>query len=301
MSRAARLIAAGLIAAWLALPALFGAACGGQPEGPLDPDTLILATTTSLNDSGLLDELAPIFSQEQDVTVKIIAVGTGAALRMGEQGDADVLLTHAPDAERALLENGDVSDRVLVAYNDFVLIGPADDPAGVAGMDDAAAALARISEAGRAGGAAFASRGDDSGTHKKERTLWQASGVEPGGEWYLETGQGMGGTLNVADQREAYTLADRGTFLALSGRLQLTVLVQGDARLLNYYSVMPVAADKRGINAAAAAEWVEFLTRADIQARIGAYRRAEYGRSLFVPAAGDSEAAIAARGGAPRE
>lgn len=294
MRRAARLIAGGLLAACLAV----SAACGGEPEGPLDPNTLILATTTSLNDSGLLDELAPLFSQEQDITVKIIAVGTGAALRMGEQGDADVLLTHAPDAERTLLENGDVSDRVLVAYNDFVLIGPADDPAGVAGLDDAAAALARISQAGRA---AFASRGDDSGTHKKERALWDAAGVEPGGEWYLETGQGMGGTLNVADQRNAYTLADRGTFLALSGRLQLTVLVEGDARLLNYYSTMPVAADKRGINAPAAAAWVEFLTRADIQARIGAYRRAEYGRSLFVPAAGDSEAAIAARGGAPPE
>lgn len=293
MSRAARLIAGGLLAAWLAL----AAACGGEPEGPLDPGTLILATTTSLNDSGLLDELAPLFAQEQDVTVKIIAVGTGAALRMGEQGDADVLLTHAPDAERALLENGDVSDRVLVAYNDFVLVGPAADPAGVAGLDDAAAALARIS----AQEAAFASRGDDSGTHKKERALWAAAGVEPSGEWYLETGQGMGGTLNIADQRNAYTLADRGTFLALSGRLQLTVLVEGDARLLNYYSTMPVAADKRGINTPAAAAWVRFLTRADIQARIGAYRRAEYGRSLFVPAAGDSEEAIAARGGAPRE
>lgn len=293
MSRAARLIAGGLLAAWLAL----AAACGGEPEGPLDPGTLILATTTSLNDSGLLDELAPLFSQEQGVTVKIIAVGTGAALRMGEQGDADVLLTHAPDAERTLLENGDVSDRVLVAYNDFVLVGPAADPAGVAGLDDAAAALAQISERQ----AAFASRGDDSGTHKKERALWAAAGVEPSGEWYLETGQGMGGTLNIADQRNAYTLADRGTFLALSGRLQLTVLVEGDARLLNYYSTMPVAADKRGINTPAAAAWVRFLTRADIQARIGAYRRADYGRSLFVPAAGDSEEAIAARGGAPRE
>ena len=294
----------------LAITAITMSACGGESDeqtipAPQDPETLILATTTSLNDSGLLDELAPIFEAEQGVDVKIIAVGTGAALLMGERGEADVLLVHAPSSERALLENGDVSDRVLIAYNDFAIIGPASDPAGVRGMTDAAAALARISEyndaAGGGANAPFASRGDDSGTHKKERALWDASGVEPSGEWYLQTGQGMGATLNVADQRAAYTLTDRGTFLALGGRLQLVVLVEGDARLLNYYSVLPVSAAKGGINVEAAAAWAAFLARDDIQQRIGEYRRTEYGRSLFIPAAGDSEEAIAARGGAPRE
>ncbi len=307
--RAARI--ASIAACLTAALAIVASACADQqtPPAPQDPDTLILATTTSLNDSGLLDEIAPIFEAEQGVDVKIIAVGTGAALLMGERGEADVLLVHAPDAERALLENGDVSDRILIAYNDFAIVGPASDPAGVRGMTDAAAALARISarneaatnEADSGASAPFASRGDDSGTHKKERALWQAGGVEPSGEWYLQTGQGMGATLNVADQRAAYTLTDRGTFLALGGRLQLVVLVEGDARLLNYYSVLPVSPDKGGINAEAAAAWAAFLARADIQQRIGEYRRAEYGRSLFIPAAGDSEEAIAARGGAPRK
>ena len=293
-ARRPRLAVACLIAAWAAL---LSAACSDQPAGPLDPDTLILATTTSLNDSGLLDELSPIFESEAGVDLKIIAVGTGAALLMGEQGAADVLLVHAPAAERELLENGDVSGRVLIAYNDFVIAGPPADPAGVRGMTDAAAALARIAAAQ----ATFASRGDDSGTHKKELALWAASGAAPSGAWYLQVGQGMAATLNVADQRAAYTLTDRGTFLTLAGRLGLIPLVEGDARLLNYYSVLPVAAEKGGINAAAAAAWVAFLTRADIQRRIGAFRRAEYGGSLFIPAAGDSEAAIAARGGAVRE
>lgn len=282
---AARIAAIGLI---VACATLLFAACSDDP--------LILATTTSLNDSGLLDELVPLFEAEADVDVKIIAVGTGAALLMGERGEADVLLVHAPASEQALVDNGDVSSRVLVAYNDFVIVGPSADPAGVRGMNDAPAALAQISAAG----AAFASRGDDSGTHKKELALWQAAGLEPQGEWYVQVGQGMAATLNVADQRSAYALADRGTFLALSGRLDLDTLVEGDARLLNYYSVLPVARSKGVINTAVAADWVDFLTRSDIQERIGQYRREEYGRSLFIPAAGDSETAIATRGGAPK-
>ena len=277
--------------------ALLFVACSDEPPGALEPGTLILATTTSLNDSGLLDVLAPIFEAEHDVDVKIIAVGTGAALLMGRQGVADVLLVHAPASEQLLVENGDVSSRVLIAYNDFVIVGPESDPAGVAGMNDAAAALARIAAAQ----APFVTRGDDSGTHKKELTLWAAAGVQPDGEWYLDAGQGMAATLNVTDQRAAYTLTDRGTFLAHSQRLELTVLVEGDGRLLNFYSVLPVAVEKGRVNVQLAAAWVEFLTRDDIQRRIGEFRRAEYGRSLFIPAATDSEAAITARGGAPRQ
>lgn len=258
---------------------------------------LILATTTSLDDSGLLDRLAPIFEAETGVNLKVIAVGTGAALRMAEQGDADVLLVHAPDSERALLAAGDVAARELVAYNDFVIVGPAADPAGVAGMSDASAALAAISAAA----APFASRGDDSGTHKKELALWGAAGIEPAGDWYLEVGQGMSATLTVADQRGAYALTDRGTFLAHRERLSLQVAVEGDAGLLNYYSVLTVSGDKGGINAAAARAWADFIRRPDIQAQIGDYRRAEYGRPLFIPAADDTEEAIAARGGASEE
>lgn len=277
-----------------ALAALPAAACGDGDQADLGGE-LILATTTSLDDSGLLDRLAPIFEAETGVNLKVIAVGTGAALRMAEQGDADVLLVHAPDSERALLAAGDAAARELVAYNDFVIVGPAADPAGVAGTSDAAVALAAISDAA----APFASRGDDSGTHKKELALWGAAGIEPAGDWYLEVGQGMSATLTIADQRGAYALTDRGTFLAHRERLSLQVAVEGDAGLLNYYSVLTVSEDKGGINAAGARAWADFIRRPDIQDQIGDYRRAEYGRPLFIPAANDTEEAIAARGGAP--
>lgn len=288
-----------LVLGWLALVAFavggLAAACDGDPG--YNEDELILATTTSLNDSGLLDELVRIFEQEEEISVKIIAVGTGAALRMGAEGNADVLLTHAPAAESQLLEAGDVVSRTLVAYNDFVIVGPPDDPANVAGMTDASLALRLIAESE----AAFASRGDDSGTHKKELALWSDAGLSPGSateEWYLDVGQGMSATLTVANQRGAYTLTDRGTYLALSEDLsELTPLVEGDARLLNFYSVMEVSGDKGRINTVASRAFSAFLIRADIQALIGEYLRERYGRPLFIPAAGASEEAISARGG----
>ena len=277
------------------LTAIALSACADDPG--YNAGELILATTTSLNDSGLLDELVPIFEAETDVSVKIIAVGTGAALRMGAEGNADVLLTHAPDSERKLVEAGDVTSRTLFAYNDFVIVGPADDPAGIAGMSDVAAALARIA----ATASPFASRGDDSGTHKKELALWADAGVEPSPRngWYLEVGQGMSATLTVADQREAYTLTDRGTYLSLSDDVPALIpLVEGDPLLLNFYSIMPVEGSKGRINTAAAEALVEFLIRDDIQNMIGEYLRAEYGRPLFNPAAGKTEEAIAERSGA---
>ena len=265
-------------------------ACGG--------DELILATTTSLDDSGLLDQLVPIFEDETGVSVKIIAVGTGAALRMGAEGNADVLLTHAPESEQALVEAGDVTSRILVAYNDFVIVGPPDDPAGVAGVSDVSRALAQIASSG----ATFASRGDDSGTHKKELALWSDIGLAPSVEaddWYLEVGQGMSATLTVANQRAAYALTDRGTYLSLSADIPgLTPLVEGDPLLLNFYSVMSVNGNKGKINTEASQQLADFLVRDDIQSRIGRYLLSEYGRPLFIPAAGDTEQAIAARGGA---
>lgn len=287
---------------WLTLSALsayvLAAACGSDPG--YNEDELILATTTSLNDSGLLDELVPIFEDEEDVKVKVIAVGTGAALRMGAEGNADVLLTHAPEAELELVDAGDVSSRTLIAYNDFVIVGPPDDPAEVAGLADVAAALTQIASAE----AAFASRGDDSGTHKKELSLWSDAGLSPSIEdesWYLEVGQGMSATLTVANQRGAYTLTDRGTFLANSGVLDgLIPLVEGDPLLLNFYSVMEVDGSKGRINTVAAEAFREFLLRKDVQRMIGEYLLAEYGRPLFIPAAGDTEEAVAARGGQPR-
>lgn len=288
-----------LLLGWFALVAIvvagLAAACNGDPG--YNEDELILATTTSLNDSGLLDQLVPIFEAEAEITVKIIAVGTGAALRMGVEGNADVLLTHAPASEQILVVDGDVTSRTLVAYNDFVIVGPLDDPAGVAGMTDVSAALGQIAAAG----AVFASRGDDSGTHKKELSLWSDAGLSPSTDsdgWYLDVGQGMSATLTVANQRAAYTLTDRGTYLAFSSDLEeLTPLVEGDPKLLNFYSVMEVDGGKGQINTVASAAFSRFLTRRDIQAMIGEYLLEDYGRPLFIPAAGDSEEAISARGG----
>ena len=268
---------------FMALTGLLAAACGGG-------GALLLATTTSVNDSGLLDELAPLFEEETGVNVKVIAVGTGAALRMAELGNADALFVHAPDAERALLEAGHVINRRLVAYNDFLIAGPPNDPAGLAGERNIVVALTRLAQAGAAGSASFLSRGDDSGTHQRELALWAAAGLEPSGDWYAESGQGMGASLIIADQRESYVLTDRATFLALRGGLDLEPLVEQDPRLINLYSVMQVAPDKDGVNDAAAAVWVEFITRADVQERIGAFRVEEFGRPLFIPAAGQSEA-----------
>ena len=271
-------------------------ACGSDPG--YNEDELILATTTSLNDSGLLDELVPVFEDEAGIRVKVISVGTGAALRMGAEGNADVLLTHAPAAEQMLVDAGDVTSRILVAYNDFVIVGPLDDPAGVGGMDDVSEALIQIARAE----AVFASRGDDSGTHKKERSLWDEAGLSPSvadDEWYLEVGQGMSATLTVANQRGAYTLTDRGTYLSLSEDVGgLTPLVEGDPLLLNFYSVMEVDGAKGRVNTVGSEAFKEFLLREDIQARIGEYLREEYGRPLFIPAAGETEASIAARSGA---
>ncbi len=260
---------------------LLALACSGD-DGPGE---LLLATTTSVADSGLLDDLVPIFEDETGINVKVIAVGTGAALRMAELGNVDALFVHAPPAEKELVAAGDVVNRHLIAFNDFLIAGPVADPAAIDGITDVASALARISDAE----ARFVSRGDDSGTHKKELALWAAAGIEPNDGWYLEAGQGMGATLTIADQRNAYLLTDRATFLALSRVLDLVPLSESDPLLINLYSVMQVHPDKGRINAAAAAAWVDFLLRDDIQARIGDFRRDEFGRSLFVPVGGQTE------------
>ena len=198
---------------------------------------IILATTTSTQDTGLLDVLIPIFEKQTGYFVKTIAVGSGQAMTMGEKGEADVLLVHSPDAEKKFIADGYGVNRQLVMHNDFVIVGPAADPAKIKGMKSSAEALKMIAKAN----ALFVSRGDNSGTHAKEKTLWKKADVNPEGQkWYQETGLGMGQTLNVAAEKKGYTLADRGTYLSLKKNLGLDILVEGDAALLNIYHVIEV-------------------------------------------------------------
>ncbi len=206
---------------------------------PENPD-IILATTTSTQDSGLLDVLIPMFEEQTGYRVKTIAVGTGQALAMGEKGEADVLLTHAPASEKPLVESGAVTNYQLVMHNDFILVGPSSDPAKVKDLKSVADAFKAISETS----SIFVSRGDDSGTDKKEKGIWKDINIPNEGSWYQETGQGMGQTLNIASQKEGYTLTDRATFLAQKDNLQLEIAVQGEKSLLNIYHVMQVNEEK---------------------------------------------------------
>ena len=269
--------------AFLAL-GLLVLACGTNHPPPPRGD-LLLATTTSVQDSGLLEALIPVFEADVNVNVKPIAVGTGAALRLAEDGNADALFVHAPDAERALVEAGDAFNRQLIAYNNFVIVGPPDDPAGIASAAAAAAALVAIAAAE----ADFISRGDDSGTHKRELAIWADAGIDPGGSWYQESGQGMGATITIADQRQSYLLADRATFLALSDGIDLVLLLERDPALINLYSVLQVSPAKPGVNALGAVAWIEFMLSDVAQAIIDDFRSDEFGRPLFRAAAGLSE------------
>jgi tungstate transport system substrate-binding protein len=237
---------------------------------------VVLATTTSTQDTGLLDELIPRFERESDCVVKTVAVGSGEAMTMGQRGDADVLLVHSPDAEAEFMRAGHGSIRRPVMHNDFVVVGPPQDPADVAGAADAADALARIAEAEQR----FASRADDSGTHAKELSLWQAAGLEPGGSWYIATGQGMGQTLTIADQKSAYTLSDRGTFLATAG-LDSEIAFEGSEDLRNDYHVIVV--DHAETNLGCAEAFSAWIVSGPAQARIGEFGRDDYGEPLFVP------------------
>jgi tungstate transport system substrate-binding protein len=239
---------------------------------------VMLATTTSTRDSGLLDVLLPVFEQQTGYGVKTIAVGTGQALTMGKRGDADVLLTHAPEAEQPLVEEGWVVDRVPFMYNDFVIVGAAADPAQVRSAQSAAEALKRIAEKA----ALFISRGDQSGTHKQEQTLWQASGVVAKGAWYIEAGQGMGATLRIASEKEAYTLTDRSTYLHLQKTLTSTVLYAGDPVLRNVYSIIRVNPAKHStVNAAGAQAFHAWLLGDQARELIRQYGVAQFGQPLF--------------------
>jgi tungstate transport system substrate-binding protein len=248
---------------------------------------IILATTTSTQDSGLLDLLVPIFEEDTGYIVKVIAVGTGQALKMGEEGNADSLLVHAPSSEMVLVDNGDAVDRRLIMHNDFIIVGPPADPAGIAGLASPKEALAQVA----ANEATFVSRGDDSGTHKKEQKIWQATGMEPSGEWYLETGQGMGASLRVASEKAGYLLTDRATYLAQQQNLDLDIMIEGDPSLLNVYHVMMVNPEKwPKVNEAGAQAWADFLSSAEGQEMIGEFGQDKFGQPLFFPDAGKSEA-----------
>ena len=237
-------------------------------------DELILATTTSTQDSGLLDVLVPQFEDEYGYKVKTIAVGSGQAIEMGAKGEADVILAHSPKAEEEFMAAGNGESRDAVMHNDFIIVGPAGDPAGIADAASAADAFARIAAAE----AVFLSRGDESGTHTKELGLWTAAGVEPSGDWYQETGQGMGATLNVADEKRGYTLTDRATYLAQRDNLDLDILLEGDKALFNNYHVIVVDPDVHSeVNANAARDFASFILSAATQELIRTFGVDKYG------------------------
>jgi tungstate transport system substrate-binding protein len=256
--------------------------------GPVSAQSsiVILSTTTSTQDSGLLDVLVPMFEKKSGLTVKTISVGTGQALALAARGEADVTLAHAPGLEKKYVEDGKMSNRRLVMYNDFLIIGPPDDPAKIKDLPKAVDALKRIAESR----ARFVSRGDKSGTHLLEQGLWKQAGIEPRGAWYIESGQGMGQTLGIANDRRAYTLTDRGTYLAFQKRVDLPILVEKDRPLLNIYSVMEVnPANGPRVNAAGGKAFAEFMLASETQAVIKAFGVDRYGQPLFVPVAGKKD------------
>ncbi len=273
-----RALALSLLAALLTLSA-FGAGPAAAKE-----KNLILATTTSTQDSGLLDVLIPAFEKKTGYFVKTIAVGSGQAMAMGQKGEADVLLVHSPEAEAKFMADGFGVDRRLIMHNDFIVVGPAADPAKIKGSKSAAAAFKQIADSG----SLFLSRGDNSGTHAKEKALWKAAGVNPEGQkWYQQTGLGMGQTLSVASEKNGYTLADRGTYLSMKKILALAILVEGEKNLLNIYHVIGVNPAKwPKVNAEGAKAFGDFMVAPETQAMIKSFGVEKFGGALFFPDAG---------------
>jgi tungstate transport system substrate-binding protein len=270
----------------IVLAALVLGALGMAGPVPGQSRPVILATTTSTQDSGLLDVLVPMFERQTGYTVKTVSVGTGQALALAARGEADVALVHAPELEKKSVAEGKLSNRRLVMYNDFVVVGPETDPARITGEKSAAAALRRIAETG----SRFVSRGDRSGTHLLETSLWKQAGVSPAAPWYIESGQGMGATLALADDRRAYSISDRATLLAFSKRVVLRVMVEGDRPLLNVYSVLEVnPANGPRVNAAGGKAFADFLLAPETQRVIGEFGIDKYHQPLFVPIAGKKD------------
>jgi len=242
-----------------------------------EPSKIILASTTSTQDSGLFDVIIPAFEEaEPDYYVEVVAVGTGAALEMGERKDADVLLVHAKTSEEEFVAEGYGTERRDVMYNDFIIVGPASDPAGLSAVSDIGGAFEALSTSGEE----FVSRGDDSGTHKKELSIWDASGIAPEGDWYVEAGQGMGDCLTMASERLAYVMCDRATYLKMSEILDLEIAFEGDPLLFNQYGVLPVTDATNMSGAEAFADWI---CGEEAQELISTYGQEEFGQPLFVP------------------
>jgi tungstate transport system substrate-binding protein len=274
---------------WLfVILALLLAACGeeDEPNNSAEPTDkpvlntrLILATTTSTNDSGLLEVILPDFEEKFGATVDVVAVGTGQAMELGRNGDADVLLVHARALEDAFVAEGFGTQRYDVMYNDFVIVGSAEDPAQIKGVATAAEAFTLIAESE----SPFVSRGDDSGTHVKEQAIWEAAAMTPEGDWYTSAGQGMGAVLTMSDELGAYTLTDRATYLAQQAEgLTLEILVEGDAELFNPYGVIPVNPEKfPTVNAALAQRFADWITSAETQTMIADFKINE--QQLFFP------------------
>jgi len=258
------------------------------PAAPANPN-IILATTTSTQDSGLLDVLVPMFEEQTGYVVQTVAVGTGEALKMGEEGNADVLLVHAPSSEVTFMDGGFGMDRMLVMHNDYILVGPAEDPAAIKGLGPKDAFLAIYNA-----GVNFVSRGDDSGTHKKEVSFWTKAEKDPRTEkpaWFIETGQGMGASLTVASEKQAYILTDRATYLANKDNLQLEILLEGNNALLNVYHVITVNPDKwPAVNYDGAMAFAKFITDPATQAVIAEFGVEKFGQPLFYPDADKTDA-----------
>jgi len=251
------------------------------PSTPARARRLILSTTTSTDDSGLLRYLLPGFEQRYNCRVDVIAVGSGQAIMNGQEGNCDVVLVHSRAAEDRFVAEGHGINRLDVMYNDFVVTGPAADPAGIKGLNDAVLAFRKIAAAQ----ASFVSRGDESGTHAKERSIWTKAGLTPAGAWYVSAGQGMGAVLMMANEKLAYTLSDRATYLAQRDGLEIVILVEGDEILLNPYGVIAVNPAKHpGVNADLAAAFQAWLTSLETQEKIAEFGKAEFGQPLFVPA-----------------
>jgi len=272
----------------LLVVALLAGLTGFVSPAPAQPATneLIILTTTTTQDSGILRVLTDAFVRKSGLTVKAIVAGSGDILKQGARGEGDVLLTHSPDAEKTWMADGNGTSRKLVMYNDFVIIGPEADPAKVKGLK-AAEALRRIAETK----SAFVSRGDQSGTHVRELAMWKRAGIDPRGQsWYRETGQGQGLTMDVASQFQAYAFTDRGTYLTQAKRIGLPVLVENDPALYNIYHVMPVSPTKfPKVNASAGQAFADWIISPEGQSVIAEVGKAEYGRSLFMPAATKQE------------
>jgi tungstate transport system substrate-binding protein len=277
-----KVLGAALVAAVL----MIGMALPASAAGPAQKN-LILATTTSTQDSGLLDVLIPVFEKKTGYFVKTIAVGSGQAMAMGQKGEADVMLVHSPDAEKKFVTDGFGLNRLIVMHNDYIVIGPPADPAAIKGATSTVEAFKKIAAAG----SLFMSRGDNSGTHAKEMGIWKAAGIKPEGQkWYQQTGLGMGQTLNVAAEKKGYTLADRGTWLSLQQKLGLPILKEGDPILLNVYHVIAVNPAKwPKVNADGAKAFSDFMLSADTQGIIKTFGVEKYGGALFFPDAGKKE------------